>query len=122
MAAAEEAGADGAGAVREQDKFLPIANINRIMKEALPHNAKVSKDAKELVQQCVSDFIIYITSQCGPDLRRTPKLAHVCAQACLGACCPPSCPLHAAKARCRRATAFQRTILCIAACGTSRPP
>lgn len=50
--------------VREQDKFLPIANISRIMKEALPHNAKVSKDAKELVQNCVSDFIIYITSQC----------------------------------------------------------
>ena len=51
-------------AVREQDKFLPIANISRIMKESLPHNAKVSKDAKELVQSCVSDFIIYITSQC----------------------------------------------------------
>ena len=49
--------------VREQDKFLPIANISRIMKEALPQNAKVSKDAKELVQNCVSDFIIYITSQ-----------------------------------------------------------
>lgn len=64
MAAPEEAGADTTGAVREQDKFLPIANINRIMKEALPNNAKVSKDAKELVQQCVSDFIIYITSQC----------------------------------------------------------
>lgn len=51
--------------VREQDKFLPIANISRIMKEALPQNAKISKDAKELVQQCVSDFIIFITSECG---------------------------------------------------------
>ena len=51
--------------MREQDKYLPIANISRIMKEALPHNAKVSKDAKELVQNCVSDYIIYITSQCG---------------------------------------------------------
>lgn len=50
--------------VREQDKFLPIANISRIMKEALPQNAKISKDAKELVQQCVSDFIIFITSEC----------------------------------------------------------
>lgn len=52
------------GAVREQDKFLPIANISRIMKEGLPHNAKISKDAKELVQQCVSDFIIFVTSEC----------------------------------------------------------
>lgn len=57
------AGAETETAIREQDKFLPIANISRIMKEALPHNAKVSKDAKELVQTCVSDFIIYITSQ-----------------------------------------------------------
>jgi histone H3/H4 len=63
MSAAEDACADAGEGVREQDKFLPIANINRIMKEALPHSAKVSKDAKELVQQCVSDFIIYITSQ-----------------------------------------------------------
>jgi nuclear transcription Y subunit beta len=52
------------GAPREQDKFLPIANISRIMKEGLPQNAKISKDAKELVQQCVSDFIIFITSEC----------------------------------------------------------
>jgi nuclear transcription Y subunit beta len=55
--------------VREQDKFLPIANISRIMKEALPQNAKISKDAKELVQQCVSDFIIYITSECASVLQ-----------------------------------------------------
>lgn len=54
--------------VREQDKFLPIANISRIMKEALPQNAKISKDAKELVQQCVSDFIIFITSECGSEI------------------------------------------------------
>jgi nuclear transcription Y subunit beta len=66
MSAAEDASAEAGECVREQDKFLPIANINRIMKEALPHSAKVSKDAKELVQQCVSDFIIYITSQYAP--------------------------------------------------------
>lgn len=29
--------------VREQDRHLPIANIARIMKKALPENAKVSK-------------------------------------------------------------------------------
>jgi len=33
---------------REQDRFLPIANVSRIMKKALPANAKISKDAKEL--------------------------------------------------------------------------
>lgn len=60
--------ADGAPAgvsadAREQDRFLPIANIARIMKKALPANAKVAKDAKETVQECVSEFISFITSE-----------------------------------------------------------
>ena len=49
--------------VREQDRFLPIANISRIMKKALPGNAKIAKDAKETVQECVSEFISFITSE-----------------------------------------------------------
>lgn len=49
--------------VREQDRFLPIANISRIMKKALPPNAKIAKDAKETVQECVSEFISFITSE-----------------------------------------------------------
>jgi hypothetical protein len=61
---ADDKGVTEDGAVREQDKFLPIANISRIMKEGLPQNAKISKDAKELVQQCVSDFIVFVTSEC----------------------------------------------------------
>lgn len=51
------------GNVREQDRFLPIANISRIMKKALPTNAKIAKDAKETVQECVSEFISFITSE-----------------------------------------------------------
>ena len=51
------------GGVREQDRFLPIANISRIMKKALPANAKIAKDAKETVQECVSEFISFITSE-----------------------------------------------------------
>lgn len=49
--------------VREQDRFLPIANISRIMKKSLPTNAKIAKDAKETVQECVSEFISFITSE-----------------------------------------------------------
>lgn len=63
-------GGDGEGAggekmeeVREQDRYLPIANISRIMKKALPNNAKIAKDAKETVQECVSEFISFITSE-----------------------------------------------------------
>mmetsp|Transcript_31786 Transcript_31786/g.82947 ORF Transcript_31786/g.82947 Transcript_31786/m.82947 type:complete len:97 (-) Transcript_31786:2827-3117(-) len=48
---------------REQDRFLPIANISRIMKRVLPVNAKVSREAKEAVQECVSEFISFITSE-----------------------------------------------------------
>ncbi|CAG8754638.1 17675_t:CDS:2, partial [Cetraspora pellucida] len=32
---------------KEQDRFLPIANVARIMKRALPDNAKIAKEAKE---------------------------------------------------------------------------
>ena len=49
--------------VREQDRFLPIANISRIMKKVLPPNAKIAKDAKEMVQECVSEFISFITGE-----------------------------------------------------------
>ncbi|CAG9321285.1 unnamed protein product [Blepharisma stoltei] len=54
---------EGQGDLREQDRFLPIANISRIMKKALPPSAKISKDAKECVQECVSEFISFITSE-----------------------------------------------------------
>nr|CAG8508601.1 5950_t:CDS:2 [Entrophospora candida] len=36
---------------KEQDRFLPIANVARIMKKALPDNAKIAKEAKECVQE-----------------------------------------------------------------------
>lgn len=49
--------------MREQDRYLPVANINRIMKRSLPPNAKIAKDAKETVQECVSEFISFITSE-----------------------------------------------------------
>ncbi|KAF7031475.1 hypothetical protein CFC21_048658 [Triticum aestivum] len=41
----------GGGGVREQDRFLPIANISRIMKKAVPANGKIAKDAKETLQE-----------------------------------------------------------------------
>eukprot|EP01036_Dinobryon_divergens_P012515 gene12515-16866_t len=49
--------------IREQDRFLPIANIARIMKKVLPQNAKIAKEAKESIQECVSEFISFITSE-----------------------------------------------------------
>lgn len=57
--------ADPAGdtELREQDRWLPIANVARLMKSTLPATAKVSKDAKECMQECVSEFISFITSE-----------------------------------------------------------
>ncbi len=49
--------------IREQDRFLPVANISRIMKKILPENAKIAKDAKESIQSTVSEFISFITSE-----------------------------------------------------------
>merc|ERR1712232_307668 len=61
--------------IREQDRYLPIANISRIMKKSLPNNAKIAKDAKETVQECVSEFISFITSEasdkCQQEKRKT---------------------------------------------------
>ncbi|WOL16270.1 nuclear transcription factor Y subunit B-10 isoform X3 [Canna indica] len=51
--------------IREQDKYLPVANVLRIMKKALPANAKIAKDAKETMQLCVSEFISFITCEAG---------------------------------------------------------
>ncbi len=49
--------------IREQDRLLPIANVARIMKQAVPTNAKIAKEAKECVQECVSEFISFVTSE-----------------------------------------------------------
>lgn len=60
-----ETGLQGEEGFREQDRFLPISNVYRIMRKAVPENAKISKEAKELVQECVSEFISFITSEYG---------------------------------------------------------
>ena len=51
------------GDYREQDRLLPIANVGRIMKLAVPPAAKISKEAKESVQECVSEFITFVSSE-----------------------------------------------------------
>lgn len=72
-------GGDGDGyrevELREQDRFLPVANIARIMKTVLPGNAKIAKDAKETIQECVSEYISFVTSEasdkCQQEKRKT---------------------------------------------------
>ncbi|XP_057840156.2 nuclear transcription factor Y subunit B-1 [Cryptomeria japonica] len=66
-------GGGGGGRVREQDRLLPIANVGRIMKRALPANAKISKEAKETVQECVSEFISFITGEASEKCHREKR-------------------------------------------------
>lgn len=56
--------------------FAPVA---RIMKNALPDNAKIAKEAKECMQECVSEFISFITSEgeCFGSTYQPPQLSCV---------------------------------------------
>ncbi|KAK9287952.1 hypothetical protein L1049_016397 [Liquidambar formosana] len=68
--------------IKEQDLLLPIANVGRIMKQILPSNAKISKEAKETMQECVSEFISFVTSEasekCRKERRKTVNGDDVC--------------------------------------------
>jgi nuclear transcription Y subunit beta len=61
--------------LRDQDRFLPIANVAKLMKKAIPERGKIAKEAKECVQECVSEFISFITSEaaerCSQERRKT---------------------------------------------------
>jgi histone H3/H4 len=49
-----------------QDRLLPIANVTKVMKSALVGEpAKLSKGARELVQECTSEFIGFLVSEAG---------------------------------------------------------
>ncbi|KAI3819265.1 hypothetical protein L1987_13091 [Smallanthus sonchifolius] len=68
--------------INEQDRLLPIANVGRIMKQILPQNAKISKEAKETMQECVSEFISFVTGEasdhCRKEKRKTVNGDDVC--------------------------------------------
>ncbi|TYH58429.1 hypothetical protein ES332_D08G152800v1 [Gossypium tomentosum] len=70
------------GIIKEQDRLLPIANVGRIMKQILPPNAKISKEAKETMQECVSEFISFVTGEasdkCHKEKRKTVNGDDVC--------------------------------------------
>ncbi|MBA0786530.1 hypothetical protein Gotri_028081 [Gossypium trilobum] len=70
------------GFIKEQDRLLPIANVGRIMKQILPPNAKVSKEAKETMQECVSEFISFVTGEasdkCHREKRKTVNGDDIC--------------------------------------------
>lgn len=59
--------------VREQDHYMPIANVIRIMRRILPSHAKISDDAKETIQECVSEFISFVTGEANERCQREQR-------------------------------------------------
>jgi len=55
------------------DRLLPLANVAKLMKKALPGNAKIAKDAKETVQECVSEFISFVTAEASDKCQREKR-------------------------------------------------
>jgi nuclear transcription Y subunit beta len=53
-----------------QDNLLPIANVGRIMKDVLPPQAKISKHAKETIQECATEFVGFVTGEASERCRR----------------------------------------------------
>lgn len=64
---------DNECSVREQDRFMPIANVIRIMRKILPPHAKISDDAKETIQECVSEYISFITGEANERCQREQR-------------------------------------------------
>ncbi|XP_071714899.1 nuclear transcription factor Y subunit B-4-like [Rutidosis leptorrhynchoides] len=66
----------------EHEKLLPIANVGRIMKQILPPTAKISKESKETMNECASEFISFVTGEasakCRNDNRKTINGDDIC--------------------------------------------
>lgn len=72
---AASAGHDTATPADRESRVLPSANLLRVAKRALPPGAKVGKDAREALQESVSEFISFVTSEaaerCVTEKRKT---------------------------------------------------
>ena len=66
----------------EQEILLPIANVGRIMKQILPPTAKISKEAKQTLQECSTEFISFVTAEasdkCHKENRKTVNGDDIC--------------------------------------------
>eukprot|EP01114_Cavostelium_apophysatum_P011985 TRINITY_DN2660_c0_g1_i1.p1 TRINITY_DN2660_c0_g1~~TRINITY_DN2660_c0_g1_i1.p1 ORF type:complete len:357 (+),score=69.42 TRINITY_DN2660_c0_g1_i1:23-1072(+) len=49
--------------LKEQDLFLPKQNIRKVMMKVLPPTAKISKEALECMQECTTEFILFVLGE-----------------------------------------------------------
>ena len=113
--------------MREQDRFMPIANIAKIMARELAHtgHAKISQDTKTLMQECATEFICFIMSEANDQAAQAKRKA-VSGQDIINACqnmgahqcqqsLAPQRPWSATECRARRRpilTWYSRFVLC----------
>ncbi|XP_044469527.1 nuclear transcription factor Y subunit B-like [Mangifera indica] len=61
--------------IRSQNQHMPITNVTRIMRKVLPPNVKIADNAKEFIQECVTEYISFITNEandyCHHEQRKT---------------------------------------------------
>jgi nuclear transcription Y subunit beta len=50
---------------KQAENYFPAANVARLVKKVVPGNAKISKEAVAEIQEKVSDFISFISSEAG---------------------------------------------------------
>lgn len=48
---------------RTTDPFLPIANVANVMKECVPPHVKLTREAKELVQESITELICFVITE-----------------------------------------------------------
>lgn len=62
---------------RSPDEYLPIPSVIKIMRQVLPPHVEILDDSKEMMQECVSEFIAFVTraanEKCHRDSRRIIK-------------------------------------------------
>jgi len=63
--------------MREQDRFLPLANIGKIMARQLAYtgHAKISDDTKKLMQECATEFICVMMSEANDQAAQAKRKA-----------------------------------------------
>lgn len=56
-----------------EDLNLPNASVQKIIKEALPENVIIGKDAKSALSRAASVFVLYITSQASNEAQKANR-------------------------------------------------
>ncbi|KAF7817904.1 nuclear transcription factor Y subunit B-4-like [Senna tora] len=66
----------------EEERMLPIANVGRIMKQVVPGSGKISKEGKQVMQECATEFISFVTGEashkCHNENRKTLNGDDIC--------------------------------------------